>query len=105
MQTWLNESLTLRYSGCMVADLHHILSKGQGIFSNVGGSSYPEGKLRLVFECGPFAYLFEQAGGAASNGHEHVLDVRMRTIDQRTPFIAGSTREVERACRQLNKKS
>ena len=96
---WLNEALTLRYSGCMAADVHHILSKGQGIFTNVGGDKYPQGKLRLVFECGPFAYLMEQAGGKSSNGTQSILDISIADIDQRTPIIIGSKNEVERACR------
>lgn len=99
---WLTRELTLRYSGCMVADVHHILSKGQGVFTNVGGSSYPEGKLRLLFECGPFAYILEHAGGKASNGKGPILDVPIRSLDQRTPVILGSAEEVERAERVLN---
>jgi len=96
LNLWLDEKLTLRYSGCMVADVHHILSKGQGVFTNIGGSKYPEGKLRLLFECGPFAYLMEQAGGTASTGKESVLDVKIRDQDQRTPLIIGSSDEVKR---------
>jgi len=101
MQTWLDEELTLRYSGCMVADVHHIISKGQGVFANVGGSSYPEGKLRLAFECGPFAYIMEHAGGSASDGAKNILDKKITSIDQRTPIIIGSKKEVERACHIL----
>ncbi|MFA7681590.1 MAG: class 1 fructose-bisphosphatase [Candidatus Peribacteraceae bacterium] len=96
IQDWLDRQLTLRYSGCMVADIHHILSKGQGIFANVGGDKYPEGKLRLVFECGPFAYLVEQAGGSAHDGHQCLLDKNITDIHQRTPIIIGSKKEVER---------
>jgi fructose-1,6-bisphosphatase I len=91
---WL-DGMTLRYSGCMVADIHHILSKGQGIFTNVGGAKYPEGKLRLVFECGPFGYLIEQAGGASSNGSVSLLDITITAPGQRTPIIVGSKKEVE----------
>jgi fructose-1,6-bisphosphatase I len=100
--TWIDEKLKLRYSGCMVADCHHILSKGHGIFTNVGGGKYPDGKLRLVFECGPFAYLMEQAGGSASNGKVPILDVRIEAIDQRTPLIIGSKNEVMRSVKVLN---
>ena len=99
---WLDEELTLRYSGCMVADVHHILAKGQGIFTNIGGSKYPEGKLRLVFECGPFAYLIEQAGGASSDGLQSILEKKIEKIDQRTPIILGSKNEVKRACKVLS---
>jgi fructose-1,6-bisphosphatase I len=101
MEVWLAEEATLRYSGCMVADIHHILSKGQGIFTNIGGSKYPQGKLRLAFECGPFAYLVEQAGGSASDGVNSVLDRPIRTLDERTPLIIGSKEEVERVCKTL----
>jgi fructose-1,6-bisphosphatase I len=101
MNEWLDEEKTLRYSGCMVADIHHILSKGQGIFLNVGGSKYPEGKLRLLFECGPFSYLIEQAGGVSSNGKDAVLDTKITGIDQRTPIIIGSKNEVEKTVKRL----
>ncbi len=101
LQSWLDEKLTLRYSGCMVADVHHVLSKGQGVFTNVGGSKYPEGKLRLVFECGPFAYLMDQAGGVASDGKGLILDKKIEKLDQRTPLIIGSKNEVERVSKML----
>lgn len=101
MELWLTEEATLRYSGCMAADIHHILSKGQGIFTNIGGSKYPQGKLRLAFECGPFAYLVEQAGGASSDGENSVLDRPIRTLDERTPLIIGSKDEVKRVCEIL----
>jgi fructose-1,6-bisphosphatase len=98
---WLTE-MTLRYSGCMVADIHHILTKGQGIFTNVGGKKYPQGKLRMVFECGPFAYLVEQAGGASSDGSGSLLDKKITACDQRTPIIVGSSNEVVCALKLLN---
>lgn len=95
MMQWLDEEKTLRYSGCMVADIHHILSKGQGIFTNVGGSKYPDGKLRLVFECGPFSYLIEQAGGASSDGKNSILDRKIDDVEARTPIIIGSKNDVK----------
>jgi len=105
MQTWMDEELTLRYSGAMVADVHHVFSKGQGVFTNVGGKKYPEGKLRLVFECGPLAYLAEQAGGSASDGKGSILDKTIESIDQRSPIIIGSKNEVERSVRMLAARS
>jgi fructose-1,6-bisphosphatase I len=105
LDAWLDEEVTLRYSGCMVADIHHILCKGNGVFTNVGGSAYPEGKLKLVFECGPFAYLVEQAGGSASDGKDAVLDRTIKSYDQRSPIIIGSKKEVERSCEVLKKKA
>lgn len=98
---WLDEKMSLRYSGCMVADCHHILSKGQGVFVYLGGRAHPEGKLRLAFECGPFAYLVHQAGGMASDGQGLILDKSIRSIAQRTPIIIGSKNEVERVCSVL----
>ena len=102
LNLWLDEELTLRYSGCMVADIHHILSKGQGIFTNIGGSKYPAGKLRLAFECGPFSYLVEQAGGASSDGKAPVTRKKIEKPDQRSPIIIGSKNEVERVCKVLS---
>ena len=97
LDRWLNDEKTLRYSGCMVADIHHILAKGQGVFSNVGGgpdTPYPEGKLRHVFECGPFAYIVEEAGGVATDGDQSLVDKKITAIDQRTGIIIGSKNEV-----------
>ncbi|MFA5792598.1 MAG: class 1 fructose-bisphosphatase [Candidatus Gracilibacteria bacterium] len=64
----MREKYTLRYSGGMVPDVNHILKKGSGIFMYPGMPSAPSGKLRLLYECGPLAYLVEQAGGASSDG-------------------------------------
>ncbi len=105
VQGWLADEKTLRYSGCMVADIHHILSKGQGIFSNVGGgpdTKYPDGKLRHVFECGPFAYLVEEAGGLSSDGTQSILDKEITHVDQRTAVIIGSKNEVEKTVQMLS---
>ncbi len=102
MNLWLDEGITLRYSGGMVPDVHHILTKGGGIFTNIGGSKYPQGKLRLLYECGPFAYIVEQAGGGASNGEKSILDVTIKEIDQRTPIIIGSKKEVDRVATVLS---
>ena len=101
MNIWLDEGVTLRYSGGMVPDIHHLIIKGGGIFTNIGGNKYPQGKLRLLFECGPFAYLVEQAGGASSNGTQSLLDVTIHDIDQRTPIIIGAKSEVERVVQTL----
>jgi fructose-1,6-bisphosphatase I len=98
---WIDEKKTLRYSGCMVPDVHHILSKGNGIFCNIGGAKYPNGKLRLAFECGPFAFLVEEAGGVSSDGKQSILDIPLEAVDQRTQFIVGSKNEVESAAKAL----
>jgi len=101
MNIWLQEGHTLRYSGGMVPDIHLMLVKGAGIFTNIGGSKYPQGKLRLLFECGPFAYIMENAGGASSDGERSILEVPIQQIDQRTPIIIGAKKEVQRVCQVL----
>ncbi len=102
MSLWLQEGHTLRYSGGMVPDIHHMLVKGAGIFTNIGGSKYPEGKLRLLFECGPFAYLMHHAGGDSSTGERSVLDVVVKEVAQRTPIIIGARSEVARVASVLS---
>jgi fructose-1,6-bisphosphatase len=99
---YMTEKYTLRYSGGMVPDLNHLFKKGSGIFLYPGMPSAPEGKLRLLYECGPMAYLMEHAGGASSNGERSILDVEIREFHQRTPIFVGSTEEVERAVKALN---
>lgn len=92
----LERGLTLRYSGGMVPDIHHILAKGSGIFAYPGFSKYPQGKLRLAFECAPMALLMEQAGGAASNGKNRILEQMINDVHQRSPIYLGSKNEVEK---------
>lgn len=81
---------TQRYIGSMVADMHRNLIKG-GIFMYPGTIDKPKGKLRLMYECNPFAYLIEKAGGKASNGKERILDVVPTDLHQRTPLMIGSS--------------
>ncbi|WP_341840354.1 class 1 fructose-bisphosphatase [Chitinophaga caseinilytica] len=78
-----------RYSGSMVADMHRNLLKG-GIFMYPGTAGKPGGKLRLLYECNPFAFILEIAGGAATDGKQSILDIQPTTLHQRTPFFAGS---------------
>lgn len=101
VEGWKSSGKVLRYSGCMVADIHHIFAKGQGVYAYVGGRKYPEGKLRLVFECGPFAYLAHHAGGAASDGALPIMEKEITSIDQRTPIIIGSTEDVVAAAKLM----
>jgi len=85
-----------RYIGSMVADMHRTLLKG-GIFmypADLKDPEKPQGKLRLLYECSPMAYLCEQAGGAASTGWGPVLDVAPMDLHQRVPFFAGSVHDV-----------
>lgn len=92
---WIKKGLTLRYSGGMVPDINHILLKGSGIFTYPGYSKTPQGKLRLLFECNPFALLVEQAGGAALDGKERILSKKITELHQRTPIFIGSLKIVK----------
>ena len=87
---------TPRYIGSMVADVHRNLLKG-GIFIYPGTTDKPNGKLRLLFEANPMAFIMEQAGGSATNGTERILDIQPEEIHQRVPVFMGNTDEVERA--------
>jgi fructose-1,6-bisphosphatase I len=80
---------TSRYIGSMVADLHRNMIKG-GIFIYPVTASAPNGKLRLVYECNPMAFVIEQAGGRATNGRERILDLRVNELHQRSPIFIGS---------------
>lgn len=98
---YMKEQYTLRYSGGMVPDLNHIFKKGTGVFMYPGMPSAPEGKLRLLYECGPMSYLMEQAGGASSNGEKSILDLGINELHQRTPIFIGVKEEVERSTKAL----
>lgn len=78
-----------RYTGSMVADLHRNLLKG-GIFMYPGTTDKPDGKLRLLYECNPFAFIIEVAGGKATDGHRRILDIVPTALHQRIPFFIGS---------------
>jgi fructose-1,6-bisphosphatase I len=80
---------TQRYIGSMVADVHRNLIKG-GIFMYPGTIDRPNGKLRLLYECNPFAFIVEAAGGKATDGKQSILDIRPSELHQRTPFFVGS---------------
>lgn len=82
-----------RYIGSLVADFHRSLLKG-GIYIYPQTAANPNGKLRLLYECNPIAFLAEQAGGKASTGCERILSIKPTEIHQRVPFIVGSTEMV-----------
>lgn len=87
------EGYTARYSGAMVSDIHRILVQG-GVFLYPGTVKNPDGKLRLLYESAPLAFLIEQAGGRASTGTGEILDVVPEKLHQRTPLIIGSKDDV-----------
>lgn len=79
-----------RYVGSMVADIHRTLLAG-GIFMYPSGKNQPDGKLRLLYECNPMAFIVEHAGGRASNGQNtRILDIVPVSIHQRSPVFMGS---------------
>ncbi len=85
---------SLRYVGTLVADVHRTLLKG-GIFLYPGDKKNPEGKLRLLYECLPMAYLIEQAGGIATDGNMRILDKTPKDLHERSPLIIGSIEDVK----------
>lgn len=85
---------TQRYVGSMVADCHRNLIKG-GIFMYPGTTDKPGGKLRLMYECNPFAFIIEAAGGIATDGTRRILDIQPTELHQRTPFFVGSREMME----------
>jgi len=93
---------TLRYTGSMVADLHRSLIKG-GIFIYPISAQAPKGKLRLVYECNPMAFIVEQAGGEASNGYSRIMELAVEEMHQRSAIIIGSTNMVLKAEELLQK--
>ena len=89
-----HEGYTSRYSGALVGDIHRILMQG-GVFLYPGTIKNPEGKLRLLYETTPLAFLVEQAGGKASNGSQAILDLVPGKLHQRTPLVIGSKEDVK----------
>ncbi|MDK2690560.1 class 1 fructose-bisphosphatase [Vibrio vulnificus] len=86
---------TSRYISSLVADFHRNLLKG-GIYLYPSTQSHPQGKLRLLYECNPMAFLIEQAGGLASDGVNRILDLKPTELHQRVPFFVGSTNMVKK---------
>ena len=91
-----------RYIGSMVADIHRNLLTG-GIYIYPSLDGYPDGKLRLVYECNPMAFIIEQAGGTATDGFRRILDIAPQELHQRTPIFIGSSEMVLKAQELLDK--
>ncbi len=90
-----------RYIGSMVADIHRNLITG-GIYIYPSLEDHPHGKLRLVYECNPLAFIVEQAGGMATDGERRILDIEPKELHQRTPIFIGSSEMVMKAQEFLN---
>ncbi|HEH9634074.1 TPA: class 1 fructose-bisphosphatase [Pasteurella multocida] len=87
---------TSRYIGSLVSDFHRNMLKG-GIYIYPSATNYPNGKLRLLYESNPMAFLAEQAGGMASDGYQRILDIQPTELHQRVPLFLGSKEMVEKA--------
>ncbi|MFT7345560.1 MAG: fructose-1,6-bisphosphatase I [Lentimonas sp.] len=85
-----------RYIGSLVADFHRNLVKG-GIYVYPDTTINPEGKLRLLYECNPLAFIAEQAGGMATTGRKRVMEIKPTRLHQRVPYYTGSKQMMERA--------
>ncbi|MEX0719264.1 MAG: class 1 fructose-bisphosphatase [Balneolaceae bacterium] len=83
-----------RYIGSMVADIHRTLIQG-GIFIYPHSKRYPNGKLRLMYECNPLGFIIEQAGGMATDGEKRIMEIQPKAIHQQTPIFIGSKKNVE----------
>lgn len=88
------KSYSSRYIGSLVADVHRNILKG-GIYMYPGTISKPNGKLRLLYECNPFAMIIEQAGGKATDGKQRIMEIEPTDLHQRVPIFCGSKKMVE----------
>jgi fructose-1,6-bisphosphatase I len=91
-----NRPYTSRYIGSLVSDFHRNMLKG-GIYIYPQGTKSPNGKLRLLYECNPLAFIAEQAGGIATDGYNRIMDLQPTELHQRVPFFIGSRNMVEKA--------
>lgn len=91
-----NRPYTARYIGSLVSDLHRNILKG-GIYLYPTTQSAPKGKLRLLYECNPLAFIVEQCGGKATDGQRRIMEIEPTELHQRVPFVVGSTNMVEKA--------
>ncbi|KQC30311.1 class 1 fructose-bisphosphatase [Flagellimonas eckloniae] len=92
---------TSRYIGSLVSDFHRNMIKG-GIYMYPKSSKASNGKLRLLYECNPMAFLAEQAKGKASNGHQPIMEIEPTELHERVPFFCGSKKMVEKAEEFMN---
>ena len=90
-----------RYIGSLVADFHRSLIKG-GIYIYPIVPAAPKGRLRLLYECNPLAFIAEQAGGLATNGLKRILEIEPKELHERAPLFIGSKNMVEKAMSFLN---
>jgi fructose-1,6-bisphosphatase I len=99
-----NRPYSLRYIGSLVADFHRNMLKG-GIFIYPPTIKAPKGKLRLLYECNPLAFIAEQAGGIATTGFDRIMDMQPESIHQRTTLFIGSRNMVQKAMGYMQEKA
>ncbi|MEZ4803968.1 MAG: class 1 fructose-bisphosphatase [Bacteroidia bacterium] len=99
-----NRPYSARYIGSLIADFHRNLLKG-GVYLYPSTGKAPNGKLRLLYECNPMAFLVEQAGGMATTGNQRIMEIEPNDYHQRTPLIIGSTEMVEKVLGMMRAES
>lgn len=97
------KAMNVRYVGSLVADFHRNLLGG-GVFAYPSNTQSPQGKLRLLYECNPLAFICQQAGGSATNGLQDILDVQPSELHQRSPLYIGSRDDIQTAREFLSRK-
>lgn len=96
VESFFNDGYRLRFSDSITLDTHQILFKKGGIYSSPATKSFPQGKLHLLFEAYPIAFIMEVAGGAAIDGKTRILDIEHTDKAQKTPIYFGSKEEIKR---------
>ena len=104
IDNFFKEGYRLRYSGGMVPDLHQILLKGGGLFAYPGANDKPQGKLRMLFEVFPFAYVYKVAGGLAIDGSEDLLSLTPKHLHDTSPCFFGSDYEIQKVLEVYSKR-
>jgi fructose-1,6-bisphosphatase I len=97
-----SDGYKLRYSGGFVPDINQVLIKKGGLFTYPALKKSPKGKLRLLFELQPMAFIMEQAGGLAIDGNQDILSVKVENVNQLSPIYIGSSYEVQLAKQMLS---
>lgn len=95
VEEFFSQELKLRYGGAMVGDVNQVLHQG-GVFGYPRREDAENGKLRLLFEANPMAFIFENAGGKSSNGENSILEIEPENIHQKTPVFLGSTDSIQK---------
>ena len=97
-----NRPYSARYIGSLVSDFHRNLLKG-GIFLYPGDDNSPRGKLRLLYEAAPLAFIVGQAGGKASDGEQPIMDIQPKELHERVPLFMGSPEDVDEVIAFIHK--